>query len=63
METPLYCPLRTLKTETKREHIYHAAMVDPQTRAALSLNQIRSLVDEILLAHGDIIPIGLRKAQ
>ncbi|MBB33006.1 MAG: alpha-glucosidase/alpha-galactosidase [Acidimicrobiaceae bacterium] len=49
--------------ENKREHIYHAAMVDPHTSAELGLNQIWALVDEMLLAHGDRIPIGLRKAQ
>lgn len=35
----------------KREHIYHAAMLDPHTAAELSLDQIVSLVDDLLAAH------------
>jgi alpha-galactosidase len=40
----------------KREHIYHAAMLDPHTSAELSLDQIWSLVDELIEAHGDMLP-------
>jgi alpha-galactosidase len=40
----------------KREHIYHAAMLDPHTAAELSLDQIWSMVDELITAHGDILP-------
>jgi len=40
----------------KREHIYHAAMLDPHTAAELSLDQIWSLVDDLIEAHGDILP-------
>lgn len=40
----------------KREHIYHAAMLDPHTSAELSLDQIWSMVDELLEAHGDGMP-------
>jgi alpha-galactosidase len=40
----------------KREHIYHAAMLDPHTAAELSLDQIWSLVDELIEAHGDLLP-------
>jgi len=35
-----------------REHVYHAAMLDPHTAAELSLDQIVELVDELLGAHG-----------
>jgi len=38
------------------EHIYHAAMLDPHTSAELDLDQIESLVDAMLLAHGEWIP-------
>jgi alpha-galactosidase len=41
----------------KREHIYHAAMLDPHTAAELSLDQIWSLVDDLIEAHGDILPV------
>jgi len=40
----------------KREHIYHAAMLDPHTAAELNLDQIWSLVDELIEAHGDWLP-------
>lgn len=43
-----------------REHIYHAAMLDPHTAAELDLDQIWSLVDDLLKAHGDYIPENLR---
>ncbi len=44
-----------LMTEN-REHIYHAAMLDPHTGAELDLDQIWQLVDDLLLAHGDFTP-------
>jgi alpha-galactosidase len=40
----------------RREHIYHAAMLDPHTAAELSLDQICSLVDDLIAAHGDWLP-------
>jgi alpha-galactosidase len=35
----------------KREHVDHAAMLDPHTAAELSLDEIHRLVDELLEAH------------
>ena len=43
--------------QEKREHIYHAAMLDPHTAAELDLDQIWSLVDDLLAAHGDWMPV------
>jgi len=40
----------------KREHIYHAAMLDPHTAAELDLDQIWQLVDDLIAAHGDWLP-------
>ena len=40
----------------KREHVYHAAMLDPHTIAELTLDEIWSLVDDLIEAHGDYIP-------
>ena len=40
----------------KREHIYHAAMLDPHTAAELSLDEIWSLVDRLIEAHGNWLP-------
>jgi alpha-galactosidase len=36
----------------KRETVYHAAMLDPHTSAELTLDQIRSLCDDLIAAHG-----------
>jgi alpha-galactosidase len=40
----------------KREHIYHAAMLDPHTAAELTLDEIWSLVDDLIKAHGSWLP-------
>lgn len=40
----------------RREHVYHAAMLDPHTAAELDLDQIHALVDALLEAHADWIP-------
>ena len=40
----------------KREHVYHAAMMDPHTAAELSLDQIWHMVDDLIEAHGDYLP-------
>ena len=40
----------------KREHVYHAAMLDPHTAAELTLDEIWKLVDELIEAHGEMIP-------
>ncbi len=49
-----------LMTEN-REHIYHAAMLDPHTGAELDLDQIWHLVDDLLAAHGDWMPEWVRR--
>jgi alpha-galactosidase len=46
--------------EENREHVYHAAMLDPHTAAELDLRQIRSLVDDLIAAHGEWLPEWLR---
>jgi alpha-galactosidase len=40
----------------KKEHIYHAAMLDPHTAAELSMDDIVSLCDELIEAHGSWLP-------
>jgi alpha-galactosidase len=47
--------VEALVTEN-REHLYHAAMMDPHTAAELDLEQIWSLVDDLLVAHRYWIP-------
>ena len=44
-----------------REHVYHAAMLDPHTAAELDLNQIWEMVDALIEAHGEFIPEELRR--
>ena len=40
----------------KKEHVYHAAMLDPHTAGELSLDDIRSMVDDLIEAHGNWLP-------
>jgi len=40
----------------KKEHIYHAALLDPHTAAELSMDDIVSLCDDLIEAHGDWLP-------
>lgn len=40
----------------KKEHIYHAAMLDPHTSAELPLDMIKKLCDQMIRAHGDWLP-------
>ena len=40
----------------RREAVYQAAMLDPHTAAELSMDEIKSLVDDLLDAHGEWIP-------
>lgn len=43
----------------RRDHVYHAAMLDPHTAATLDLSQIRAMVDELLTAHRAVLPAFL----
>jgi len=40
----------------KKEHIYHAAMLDPHTAAELSIDDIVAMCDELIAAHGTWLP-------
>ena len=40
----------------KKEHIYHAAMLDPHTAAELSIDDIVKMVDEMITEHGKFMP-------
>ncbi len=46
--------------EGSKEHVRHAAMLDPNAAATLSLDQIWELCDELTAAHGELIPEALR---
>jgi len=40
----------------KREHIYHAAMLDPHTGSELTIDEIVKMVDDLIEAHGSWLP-------
>ena len=40
----------------KKEHIYHAAMLDPHTSAELNIDDIVALCDDLIAAHGKMLP-------
>ena len=40
----------------KKEYIYQAALLDPHTSAELSIDEIISLCDDLIEAHGDWLP-------
>jgi len=43
-----------------REHVYQAALLDPNTAATLTTSQTVAMCDELLAAHSDLMPPGLR---
>lgn len=43
-------------TEGRRDHVYQAAMFDPLTAATLPLDRIVEMCDELIAAHGDLLP-------
>ena len=40
----------------RREHVYHAAMLDPHTAAELSLDDIVAMCDELMEANRKWLP-------
>jgi alpha-galactosidase len=44
-----------------RDHVYHAAYLDPHTAATLTLPEIKAMVDDLIDAHGDALPAGIRR--
>lgn len=42
--------------QQRRDHVYHAALLDPHTSATLDIDQIHTLVDALLDAHRDYLP-------
>jgi alpha-galactosidase len=46
-----------------REYVYQAAVLDRHAASVLSLAEIRSMVDELIDAHGDALPVGVRRVQ
>ena len=48
--------------EGSRDHVYHAAMLDRHAASVLSLDEIAEMVDELIEAHGEAMPKGVRTA-
>jgi alpha-galactosidase len=45
-----------------REHVYHAAMLDRHASSVLSLDEISAVVTDLIEAHGDALPEGVRSS-
>jgi alpha-galactosidase len=45
--------------EGSREHVYHAALLDPNAAGTLSPQAIVEMVDELIEAHGAALPAGI----
>lgn len=47
--------------EEQRDFVYQAALLDPNTAATLSIDEIVQLCDELIDAHGQLMPEGIRE--
>jgi alpha-galactosidase len=47
--------------EGSRDLVYQAALLDPNTSATLTVDQILDMVDDLIEAHGDLIPEPVRR--
>ncbi|MGP7996117.1 MAG: alpha-galactosidase [Streptosporangiaceae bacterium] len=46
--------------EESRDHVYQAALLDPNTAATLTTTETVAMCDDLLAAHRDLLPAGLR---
>ena len=46
--------------EGRRDHLLQAVLLDPNAGASLSLAEAEAMVDELIAAHGDLMPQSLR---
>jgi alpha-galactosidase len=47
--------------EGDRERVYRAAVLDRHAASVLTLRETRAMVDELIDAHGDAMPHGIRR--
>jgi alpha-galactosidase len=47
--------------DESRDHVYQAALLDPNTAATLTTTQTVAMCDELLAAHADLLPSALRR--
>ncbi|HEY2320808.1 MAG TPA: alpha-glucosidase/alpha-galactosidase [Solirubrobacteraceae bacterium] len=48
--------------EGRRDHVYQAVLLDPNAGATLTVAQVHDMVDELIEAHGELLPEGIRAA-
>ncbi len=48
--------------EGSRTLVHQAALLDPNTAATLTTGQTKALVEELIAAHGELLPEGIRDA-
>jgi alpha-galactosidase len=48
--------------EQRRDHVYQAVLLDPNAGATLTIERAHAMVDELIDAHGDLLPEGIRAA-
>jgi len=48
--------------EGSRELVYQAALLDPNTSATLAVHRILDMVDDLIEAHGELIPEPIRRS-
>jgi alpha-galactosidase len=46
--------------EGNRDHVYRAVLLDPNAGATLTIEQAHQMVDELIEAHGSLMPDGIR---
>jgi alpha-galactosidase len=61
-ENPVELTVRAV-LEGRPELVRHAAMLDPNTGATLTLDEIDALCDELSVAHGEALPLSLRPSH
>jgi alpha-galactosidase len=49
--------------EQRRDHVYHAVLLDPNAGATLTTEQTHAMVDELIDAHGELLPAGIRSGR
>jgi alpha-galactosidase len=47
--------------EQRRDLVYAAALMDPHTGSTLTTHQVVAMCDDLIEAHGDLIPEGIRR--
>jgi alpha-galactosidase len=46
-----------------RERVYRAAVLDRHAASVLTLKEIHAMVDDLIDAHGDAMPPGIRRER